>query len=99
MAKKPKAKAKKPTKYTATDGTLFLELKAGEGGYTVTSPFVPGFVAEVKTLEKAFAAARVAVSELEEAGRERATAEPRDANPTKASGLKKKAKRTRAARG
>lgn len=102
MAKKAKAekpKAKKPMKYTATDGTLFVELKSGESGYTVTSPFVPGFVTVVKTLEKAFAAARDAVSEREEVGREQATPEPREANATKPPKPKKKAKRTRAARG
>ena len=63
MAKKPKAKAEKPTKYTATDGVLFLELKTGEHGrYTVTSPFVPGLVTEAKTLEQAFKMAHDAVA-------------------------------------
>ena len=62
MAKKPTKK--KPTKYTATDGTLFLELKSVKGGYSVTSPFVPGLVTQAATLEAAFNLAHDAVAAL-----------------------------------
>jgi antitoxin HicB len=57
--------AKKPTKYTVTDGDLVLELEvAEEGGYTVTAPFIQGLVTEADTLEEAFEMARDAAAEL-----------------------------------
>jgi predicted RNase H-like HicB family nuclease len=57
--------AKKPTKYTVTDGDLVLELEvAEEGGYTVTAPFIQGLVTEAETLEEAFEMARDAAAEL-----------------------------------
>jgi predicted RNase H-like HicB family nuclease len=57
--------AKKPTKYTVTDGDLVLELEAAEeGGYTVTAPFIQGLVTEAETLEEAFEMARDAAAEL-----------------------------------
>ncbi|MCE9565504.1 MAG: type II toxin-antitoxin system HicB family antitoxin [Planctomycetes bacterium] len=60
--------AKKPTKYTVTDGKLVLTLEvAEEGGFTVTSPFVPGLVTEAETLEEAFEMARDATTALKEA--------------------------------
>jgi antitoxin HicB len=57
--------AKKPTKYTITDGELVLVLEvAEEGGYTVTAPFIQGLVTEAETLEEAFERARDAAAEL-----------------------------------
>lgn len=57
--------AKKPTKYTVTDGKLVLVLEvAEEGGYTVTSPFIQGLVTEAETLEEAFEMARDAAAAL-----------------------------------
>ena len=59
--------AKKPTQYTVTDGELVLTLEvAEEGGFTVTSPFVPGLVTEAETLEEAFEMARDAAEALKE---------------------------------
>src|SRR5262245_44707255 len=61
------AMAKKPTQYTVTDGELVLTLEvAEEGGFTVTSPFVPGLVTEAETLEEAFEMARDAAEALKE---------------------------------
>lgn len=49
----------KPMKYTVTDGKTYLILEAAEeGGFTVTSPFIPGLVTEADTLEEAFEMAR-----------------------------------------
>ena len=63
--------AKKPTKYTVTDGKMVLVLEAAEeGGFTVTSPFIQGLVTEAETLEEAFEMARDAVETLKE-GRSR----------------------------
>lgn len=60
--------AKKPTKYTVTDGKLVLNLEvAEEGGFTVTAPFIPGLVTEADTLEEAFEMARDAAATLKEA--------------------------------
>lgn len=60
--------AKKPTKYTVTDGKMVLVLEvAEEGGYTVTSPFVQGLVTEAETLEEAFEMARDAAATLKAA--------------------------------
>jgi predicted RNase H-like HicB family nuclease len=64
--------AKKRKRYTATDGKLFLVLQsADEGGYTVTSPFIPGMVTEAETLEEAFEMARDAATTLKTSGRKR----------------------------
>jgi hypothetical protein len=42
--------SKNVKRYTATDGELVLTLEpTEEGGYTVTSPFVPGLVTEADT--------------------------------------------------
>jgi antitoxin HicB len=60
--------AKKSTKYTVTDGKLVLTLEvAEEGGFTVTSPFVPGLVTEAETLQEAFEMARDAEASLKAA--------------------------------
>lgn len=49
----------KPNKYTVSDGKLVLTLEhCEEGGFTVTSPFIPGLVTEAETLEEAFEMAR-----------------------------------------
>jgi predicted RNase H-like HicB family nuclease len=62
--------AKKPTRYTVSDGRLVLTLElAEEGGYTVTSPLDPGLVTEAATLEEAFAMARDAAAALRAARR------------------------------
>lgn len=69
--------AKKLKQYTATDGQLFLVLKpAAEGGYTVTSPFIPGMVTEAETLDEAFEMARDAVATLKASGLKLATTQP-----------------------
>lgn len=60
---------KKPTTYTVSDGKLVLTLEAAEeGGFCVTSPFIPGLVTEAETLEEAFAMARDAAAALKGAG-------------------------------
>jgi predicted RNase H-like HicB family nuclease len=60
--------AKKPVRYTVSDGKMVLTLEvAEEGGFTVTSPFVPGLVTEAETLEEAFEMARDAAKALQEA--------------------------------
>ena len=52
-------------KYIVTDGNLTLWLEdAEEGGFTVTSPFVPGLVTEADTLAEAFVMARDAIEAL-----------------------------------
>lgn len=63
MAKKPKAKAEKPTnekpsKYIVTDGELVLELEKEGKWYCVTSPFYPEITTQGRTLEEAFEMAR-----------------------------------------
>ena len=60
--------AKKQTKYTVSDGELTLTLEvAEEGGFTVTSPLIPGLVTEAETLQEAFEMARDATTALREA--------------------------------
>jgi predicted RNase H-like HicB family nuclease len=52
-------------KFIVSDGTLVLQLEvAEEGGYTVTSPFVPELVTEAESLEEAFEMARDAINDL-----------------------------------
>ena len=43
--------AKKPTKYTVTDGELVLVLEPEDGWYCVTSPFNPEIITQARTLE------------------------------------------------
>lgn len=60
--------AKKPVRYTVSDGKLVLTLEvAEEGGYVVTSPLDPELVTEADTLEEAFEMARDALESLREA--------------------------------
>jgi antitoxin HicB len=60
--------AKKPTRYTVSDGKMVLTLEvAEEGGFCVTAPFIPGLVTEAETLEEAFEMARDAAAELKAA--------------------------------
>lgn len=60
--------AKKPTRYTVSDGKMVLTLEAAaEGGYMVTSPLDPGLVTEAETLEGAFEMARDAAAALKAA--------------------------------
>ncbi len=61
--------AKKPTKYTVTDGkmVLVLELDEEDGGYAVTCPFIQGLNTQAETLEEAFEMARDAAAALKEA--------------------------------
>ncbi|WP_439622854.1 type II toxin-antitoxin system HicB family antitoxin [Gemmata sp.] len=55
--------AKKATKYTATDGELFLELKVVRPRRdTVSSPFIPGWSAPAKSLPEAFQLAQAATT-------------------------------------
>jgi antitoxin HicB len=57
----------KPIKYTVSDGELVLTLEVcEEGGYCVTSPFVPSLVTQAETLEEAFEMARDVISLFEE---------------------------------
>lgn len=57
--------AKKPVRYTVSDGKLVLTLEvAEEGGYLVTSPFDPSLITEGDTLEEAFEMARDAAAAL-----------------------------------
>lgn len=59
--------AKKPQKYTVSDGKLMLTLEvAEEGGYIVTSPLDPGLITQAETLEEAFEMARDVVALLKE---------------------------------
>lgn len=54
-----------PVKYVVSDGKMMLTLEvAEEGGFTVTSPFIPGLVTEADTLEEAFEMARDAAEAL-----------------------------------
>lgn len=51
--------AKKPTRYTVTDGKLVLTLEVvEEGGYFVTSPFDPDIKTQADSVEEAFENAR-----------------------------------------
>ena len=51
--------AKKPTRYTVTDGKLVLTLEAAEeGGYVVTAPFNPDVLTQADSVEEAFEMAR-----------------------------------------
>lgn len=60
--------AKKPVRYTVSDGKLVLTLEvAEEGGYVVTSPLDPGLITEGGTLEEAFEMARDAAAALKAA--------------------------------
>jgi predicted RNase H-like HicB family nuclease len=60
--------AKKPTKYTVTDGKLVLTLEVDEtGGYVVTSPMDLELITEAESLEEAFEMARDALSLLKQA--------------------------------
>lgn len=60
--------AKKPTRFTVSDGKMVLTLEAAEeGGYTVTAPLIPGLVTEAETLEEAFEMARDAAAALKAA--------------------------------
>ena len=60
--------ARRPTKYTVSDGKMVLTLEvADEGGFTVTAPFIPGLVTEAETLEEAFEMARDAAAALKAA--------------------------------
>jgi predicted RNase H-like HicB family nuclease len=62
--------AKRPKRYMVTDGKLVLVLEAAEeGGYLVTSPFVPGLITEAETLEEAFEMARDAAETLKQGRR------------------------------
>jgi len=58
--------AKKPTKYTVTDGELVLVLEPDDGWYCVTSPFNPDIVTQARTLEEAFEMARDVVETFKE---------------------------------
>ena len=49
--------AKKPTKYTVTDGELVLVLEPDDGWYCVTSPFNPDIITQARTLDVARAPA------------------------------------------
>lgn len=55
-----------PVKYLVCDGSMVIWLEdAEEGGFTVTSPFVPGLITEANTLAEAFVMARDAAEALE----------------------------------
>ena len=83
--------AKKQRQYTATDGKLFLVLKpAEEGGFTVTSPFIPGMITEAETLEEAFEMARDAVATLKAIKRKLARTRPGSSTAVKAAKRKVK---------
>jgi hypothetical protein len=59
------AKAKKPTRYTVSDGKLVLTLEpAEEGGYVVTSPLDPEIVTQAGSVEEAFEMARDVIAML-----------------------------------
>jgi len=59
--------AKKPTKYTVTDGELVLVLEPDElGWYVVTSPFNPDVLTQARTVEEAFEMARDVIALFEE---------------------------------
>lgn len=47
--------AKKPLRYTVSDGKMVLTLElAEEGGYVITSPLDPGLITQTDSLEEAF---------------------------------------------
>ena len=50
--------AKKPMRYTVTDGDLVLVLEPEDDWYCVTSPFNPEIITQARTLEEAFEMAR-----------------------------------------
>jgi predicted RNase H-like HicB family nuclease len=58
--------AKKPTKYTVTDGELVLVLEPDDGWYCVTSPFNPDILTQARTLEEAFEMARDVIQTYED---------------------------------
>ena len=61
--------AKKPTKYTVTDGELVLVLERDEDDpkwFVVTSPFNPDVVTQARTLDEAFEMARDVIALFEE---------------------------------
>jgi len=60
------AMAKKPTKYTVTDGELVLVLEPDDGWYCVTSPFNPDIITQARTLEEAFEMARDVIETFKE---------------------------------
>jgi len=59
--------AKKPVRYTVSDGELVLVLEvAEEGGYVVTAPFNPDVLTQAETVEEAFENARDVITLFEE---------------------------------
>ena len=47
--------AKRPKRYTVSDGKLMLYLEpAGKGWYAVTSPLDPALITQAKSVEEAF---------------------------------------------
>jgi antitoxin HicB len=58
--------AKKPTKYTVTDGELVLVLEQEGEWFCVTSPFNPDVVTQARTVEEAFEMARDVIAQFEE---------------------------------
>lgn len=59
--------AKKPVRYTVSDGELVLVLEvADEGGYVVTAPFNPDVLTQADTVEEAFENARDVITLFEE---------------------------------
>ena len=57
----------KPTRYTVSDGTLFLVLEpCEEAAYFVTSPFNPDVMTQADTLEEAFEMARDVIALFKE---------------------------------
>ena len=87
-------------RFIVSDGTLTLQLEvAEEGGYLVTSPFVPGLVTEGETLEEVFEMAYDAKALLDEYQAEtEAAAKPRRTRKNSAR-PKKAPRRTSAAAG
>lgn len=90
--------AKKPTRYTVSDGKLVLTLEvAEEGGYLVTSPLDPDVLTEAETLEEAFENARdvidlfkkVRAEERKAAGAGKTTGQPGKKPKVGASGGKR----------
>ena len=69
--------AKKPTKYTVTDGELVLVLEPDDGWYCVTSPFNPEIITQARTLEEAFEMARDVVQTYKDYRAKQARAKPR----------------------
>jgi predicted RNase H-like HicB family nuclease len=59
--------ARKPTKYTVTDGELVLVLEVAEdGGFVVTAPFNPHVLTQAESVEEAFEMARDLIALFEE---------------------------------